>query len=193
MKKPFKLKSSHIKQAIFNKYRFDLGFVVGSEVVNLDGGISDILMYKYEPNKKEYTIIDIEIKTSISDLKNEVINKSEMVEGKKSQHKWRKHETFKQHDGVTNYFYFAIPSHIYNKALPIIKKLNSGYGIMTLSEISYLRKDWKKLHVKKRVNRLNNQPEFDTVTRQLHVINQRVSSELTGLYNKKMEQMNDSD
>lgn len=189
--KAFKLKSSHIKQALFNKYRFEKGYIVASEVSSVDGGISDILMYRYDQNTKEYTIIDIEIKTSIADLKNEVISKSEMVEGKKSEYKWRKHETFKAHDGVTNYFYFAIPSHLYSKALPIIKKLNPDYGIITLAETTYLRKDWKKVHVKKRVKRLNYKSDGDRIQRQVMIINQRIANEVVSLYNYKMERIND--
>jgi len=97
-------------------------FLAGTEV---GGYCADVL----GANSKSVT--EIEIKTSINDLKNEF----------KSRTKIRKHNYYKNGKNtgkyyiIPNYYYVCVPEKIGNKSLEIVNKLNDKYGLIIF-------KDW---------------------------------------------------
>lgn len=170
--------STDIKRTLLNYYRFDQGLYVATEV-NTARGIADVVAVSKDLSK----VIEVEVKVSISDLKNEVTSKE-------LKHKVL-NEIFKTKENFSyfspNYFYFALPEELIDKAVPIIEKLGNFYGIISIGDSYRTRFAGKyyslnKRTVVKKAKRIHknvlSQNNFKTFL-------QRVTSELVTLYNKE--------
>jgi hypothetical protein len=150
-----------MKGALLNYFRFGRGMIVGTEV-SVSGGIADILA----TNKMKF--YEVEIKISISDLKADFKNKK------------HKHYYMKNPNSINifqpNYFYFAIPYGLKEKAIPLIPKL---YGIIIVHNFHgvYIERRAKLLH-SNYCNRL-----FDKLVK-------RISSELANWYDYEKHEEN---
>lgn len=154
------MNSKFIKGALLSYFRFNRSMIVGTEVYVLCG-LADILA----TDKKKF--YEVEIKTSISDLKADFKNK-------KHKHSFMK-ESHYANTYQPNYFYFGIPYDLLEKATPLIDKLYGIIIIKSFNNVSIYRRA-KKLH-NNYCNRLYNN------------LVKRISSELANLYIKKYKEL----
>lgn len=171
--------STEIKRTLLNYYRFNQGLYVATEVSTIRG-IADIVAMSKNFSK----VIEVEVKVSISDLKNEAKSKelkhkvlNKMFESNKSE----------RYSISPNYFYFAIPEELLDKAVPIIEDLGDFYGIISIGK-SYKTKFAKKtyyLNERKIVKRAKNIHKEKASPESIHVFLSRITSELVTFYNLK--------
>ena len=111
--------SDFMKLRLMEHYRFKRGMIVGVEA-HVARGIADILAISIDLQRS----YEIEIKTSISDLKADFKNK---------ENKHLKMEEDK-YDMAPNYFIFAFPKSLLEKAEQFLKNKNNKYGIISINE-----------------------------------------------------------
>jgi hypothetical protein len=99
-----------IKKILYWRYRYRLCYYYCADEVNYKDFIF-ITNYGY--------VGEIEIKTSLADLR---------ADFKKQKHNNIKND-YKIH---VNYFYFAVPDYLLEKATPIIEGMNTKYGIIKI-------------------------------------------------------------
>ncbi len=119
------MKSDFIKLRLLEYYRFKRAMLAGTEV-NVARGIADVLAISIDL-KRSY---EIEVKTSIQDLKNDFKNK---------ENKHSKMEDKHPYDMTPNYFIFAIPEDLLDKSLKVLKNKNNKYGIITINDNGELK------------------------------------------------------
>ena len=152
--------SKTIKAVILAYYRYKRGYFVATET-NVSHGIADVVAVS-----KDLSIsVEIEVKVSKSDLKNEWGNKG-------TKHS-RLQDTANRYQLVPNYFYFAMPASLYNDALQESIDLNghSSYGVMIVTD-SY------QIEIVKQAKRLN-KSKNDKFAHNLFL---RATSELVNSY-----------
>ena len=115
-----KINSNFIKLRLLEYYRFKRAMLAGTEV-NVARGIADVLAISMDL-KRSY---EIEVKTSIQDLKNDFKNK---------ENKHSKMEDKHPYDMTPNYFIFAIPEDLLEKAVLYLKTKNDKYGIILVED-----------------------------------------------------------
>lgn len=152
------MKTKELKAILLNHFRYNVQRYIATEVT-LAKGIADVVMLGQD--NKSY---EIETKISIADLKNEY----------KAATKIKKHTSYqsaKVGRNKPNYFYFAVPEAIAEKALLYIKEnSNDKYGVIVVN-------DQHEVTVKRKAKRLNK-----SLNDQLrHTLFMRASSELTTL------------
>lgn len=157
-----------IKTALLHYYRFKRNSIIVGTEVDCDSGISDVLVGMDED------IIDVEVKTSIQDLKRDF-----------TKYKHKK----PNHTRQANKFYFCIPIDLYEKAIEIIKEYPC-YGILVYD--NSWRKLFDRIITKKRAKYLNKNTGSINFFRRKII--QRMGSELCNLkekYIKLQENIND--
>lgn len=152
--------SKTVKAVVLAYYRYKRGYFVSTET-NVSHGIADVLAV----SKDQSVSIEIEVKVSKSDLKNEWSNKA-------TKHSRLQDETNK-YGLIPNYFFFAMPAELYSEALQesIVANGHESYGIITITN------DYQVEIVKqaKRLNRSKND-------KLLHNLILRATSELVNGY-----------
>ena len=132
--------------------------------VKLSKGIADLVTLTPDSTRS----VEIETKISISDLKNEFSKRT-----KKAKHSF--YESSRAADNKPNYFYFAMPEALLDKArLVIDEHANPDYGILAVDDLH-------KVRVAKRAKALNKSKN----TRLKHTLFMRACSELTTLRSKE--------
>jgi hypothetical protein len=115
-------------------------------------------------------LVEIETKISMSDLKADL--------------KKRKHKDYIRKNlediCIPNFFYFAVPYKLKDKALKFIEENNLPYGLITTKE-ELNGRIHEQVHIVKKSMRLRNNEISDRIK---HIIAARMSSELATLYNK---------
>jgi len=152
--------SKAIKTAVLAYYRFKRGYFVSTET-NVSHGIADVLAV----SKDRSISVEIEVKISKADLKNEWTNKA-------TKHSRLQDET-NQYGLVPNYFYFAMPESLYNEALNESISLNghTSYGILIVT-------DDYQIQIVKQAKRLNKSKNDKLI----HNLFLRATSELVNSY-----------
>lgn len=159
------LQSKVIKYALMSYWRYKRQYVVGTEV-----NCADILA----DNGKES--LEIEIKVTKNDLKNEIRNKK----GKHDRYKDPMRESVYDYKGITtvpNKFWVCVVPDMVDFTLDFVNDLNLKYGIIVCSGPYNVRilKSAKKLH---------------TIHNPIHqeLIYRRNASELMTYYEKEMKE-----
>ena len=137
--------SAHIKAGLLNYLRFNKGMVTATEVKTICG-FADIMAYCLHSRH----MIEVEVKTNIQDLKNEIRNKS-------NKHYCIKHPEKYGYKYIPNRYYICVPAEILEDAKPIIESINENYGIIVYTHLYNGKDDTgiinvksaKSLHVKK--------------------------------------------
>lgn len=171
--------SEHLKCWLIKWFRIKNHYpLVATEVLCDYKWQADVLTSDYKK------IIEVEIKVSLSDLKNDFIKKAgkhESLSGKVFGEK----RGYVNNDKllIPNYFYFAVPEKILNKAYKIIK--DTPYGLLCIHSGHYNNDDY--ITKIKESNKLNNiYPE-----KLEKLIIKRMSSEIFGLRRKILELKNE--
>ncbi len=112
--------AKYMQLRLLEYYRFKRAMIVGAEV-NVAWGTSDILAISIDL-KRSY---EVETKISISDLK---------ADFKFKENKHLSMEETHPYDMVPNYFIFAFPSSILEKATEYLKTKNDRYGIILVED-----------------------------------------------------------
>lgn len=152
--------SKTVKAVVLAYYRYKRGYFVSTET-HVSHGIADVLAV----SKDLKISVEIEVKVSKSDLKNEWINKS-------TKHSRLQDDT-NRYGLIPNYFYFAMPSALYSEALQDSIDLNghTSYGIIIVN-------DNHQVEIVKQAKRLNK-----STNKQLaHNLFLRATSELVNSY-----------
>jgi len=124
-----------IKNRVMAHYRLTYGYkLIASEVGPWN---SDVLV-----GKKNKEIIEIEVKTSFADFKNDF---KKYKEYGRQKIKVYKHETYfnsKKFYYIPNKFYFAVSENLKDKVLRHLQKINSPYGLIVANQdpLSYGKK-----------------------------------------------------
>ena len=120
--------TNEIKSTLLSYYKFFMhALLVGTEI-ETNKGIADIIVLC----RKSSYIYEIEIKISVSDLKNEL---------KKDKHKFP-YKT-KMFDSGPNKYYFCVPTNILEETIQLANELNPKYGVLEYKP---------SLHYKDRIN-----------------------------------------
>lgn len=174
--------SKHLKSALLSYYRFKKRMIVATEVCVNDGQ-ADVVACSYDAKIS----IEIEVKITISDLKQE-------FKKKKTKHWYIENKIYSDYyNNSTNYFYFCIPDYLYEQAYSIIKEQNKKYGIIVFNT----EFDIKKHLFEKQMNDLspclifknNAQKLNDTENSQvLEGIVKRLTTEICVFYKKELMQ-----
>lgn len=151
------LTSDIIKACLYYRYRYKLNYAYCADEVNY----SDFLFI----TNLNY-VGEIEIKISISDLK--------------ADFKKQIHKSIKQKYKIDrNYFYFAIPDYLYDKAKPIIEEQGNYYGIITINS-KFLWEVTTKKYAKLLTPCFDNEYIFEDIKKS---IVKRLSSKITNEQN----------
>lgn len=119
----YKINSNQIKSALLSYYRYKRQSIVGTEVNLGSNGSADILA-----ENKGY-ITEVEVKTSISDLKKDFTKRWKHKNYKDTQPTYTKY--------YPHYFYFCLPDKLIDQALEYLEDKNKKYGIMSYDANSY--------------------------------------------------------
>ncbi len=156
--------SYNIKTALMRYFRFERSMIVGTEINTGPTGIADIIAI----NDNKTASYEVEIKTSIADLKKNFKDKN------------FKHSSLNQNNKYNpNYFYFCVPKDLYEKAKEIIYSNNKQYGIIIFTQFG----NYGMVQVKNRAKKLNdsgNNLLFEKLLK-------RITSEIANLYIDKYE------
>jgi hypothetical protein len=124
--------------------------------------------------------IEVEIKKSISDLRNDFKNK------RNKHHFYAQGGGFQRTCAVPNYLYFLVPEVLREKAEVVLQDQNPKYGLLWVPTFSFDRETQslgyaagKNLQSAKRATRLHDNPPAGSVIQNAM---RRLSSELVGLY-----------
>lgn len=144
------IKSKFLKSVLLSYFRFKRGMICATEVAYYYG-IADILCTDYKK------IIEVEIKTSKADLKNDFLKK------KGTKYKALKGEIVSKY--IPNMFYICVPENLKNDALDYIQKYNPKFGLLVFEERYFKHKNYSSyleayIHVEKTADRLIKDPNI---------------------------------
>lgn len=155
------MNSKTIKAVVLAYYRYHRNYFVSTET-DVTGGIADVLAV----SKDGSISVEVEVKTSLADLKNEWTTKAL---------KHMKLQESTNRAGKANYYFIAVPQRIVDKVLEDIDLHGDPrYGVMSVSEefqLTIVRQG-------KRLNKANNE-------KLTHRIFLRATSELVNDYVKR--------
>lgn len=148
-------------------FRYTRQMLCATEVT-CSHGIADVLAVSQD-GLKSY---EVEVKISLSDLKRELTEKY---------HKHR--ELINDSRCKCNYFYFCLPEELLDKALPILNKFSTKYGIITWKQKHGNQREDRKLKFYRKATRLTKKTNQDIPSK----IVMRLSSEVICLRKKLLQ------
>ena len=156
--------SDKIKLALLEYYRFERSMLVGTE----DSECDILVESKTSAEQKTATLTEIEVKTSIQDLKKDFKDKQ------------TKHFHINNLSYKIDYFYFCIPYDLYEKAEKIISEQGKYYGIITYIP----NPEGKQLVFKKKAKKVSKNCTYKFKPYYLY---KRLSSEVTSLRSQRIK------
>lgn len=162
--------SNEIKSALYNHYRYKKQiYLIADEVLTFRDQ-ADILMID-----KNDIITEIEIKTSLSDLK---------ADFKKHHYRLTKEARF-THYFERHYFYFCVPYELKGKALEIISSHDDRFGLLYAYKPQTIVEDYFFIYIAKKAKLLNKDIDERSISNLKSKILQHLSARVCILMKQK--------
>ncbi len=152
--------TNQIKASLLSYYKWHKGAKLVATEVPTNHGIGDVLIMT-----KSLMVYEIEIKISVSDLKNEL----------KKVYRNKAWEQWKLSNNEPNKYYFCVPSKMINETVDFVTKLNNKYGVIEYTANPYLKRRFKIVKKAQYLNKLYNNYEDKMI--------QRINNDLCKRYN----------
>ena len=172
-------KAEHLKYWLFYYYRIKRQFHYCASEVGIGWRWQADFIVCTDKDATE-----IEIKVSMSDLKNDVIHKQQKFECLNNIREDKDFVIYKK-DRIPNYFYYCVPEKIATKAYEYLK--DSPYGLIIIPNHHYYDNDF--FWIKKGSDKFNK----DYPTELKEIVVARMSSEILGLREKILVMKNEYD
>jgi len=166
--------TNKIQTALLNYYIFENGCELAcTEVYTTHSFIGDIVAIQ------KNNVIEVEIKISLGDFKNELKKSVETFNNeKKCIELINKHEIMKTYVHVSpNKYYVCVPKYLLNQAIEFVIKLNPKYGVLCFDEDS--KKIVKSISVKRKAQVLHKENNIEKYKKRM--IN-RLGNDITNKY-----------
>ena len=173
--------TNRIQAALLNYYTFERGAkLVCTELYTVLNSIGDVVVLT-----KDNMVIEIEIKISLSDLKNELFKGNKRYEWDEINRKQKilirsKHELMNRDDNIyfpPNKYYFCVPKSILNETIEFATKLNPKYGVLCFNEDT--KRIMKCISIKKNAYYLHKEDNSESYSKKMI---DRLCNDLTKKY-----------
>jgi hypothetical protein len=171
--------TNRIQAALLNYYTFERqAKLVCTELYTTLNSIGDIVVLT-----KDNMIIEVEIKISVQDLKNELLKGRETYDWDENNNK-ANHKIINKHSLMNNNvytspnkYYFCVPKSILEETIKFATKLNPKYGVLCFNEDT--KRIMKCISVKKKAYYLHKE---DNLEKYKNRIIDRLCNDLTKKY-----------
>jgi len=153
--------TNQIKASLLSYYKFKIGAKLVATEVATNHGTADVLVLT-----KSMKVYEIEIKISISDLKNELKKNDKNTEYRK----------WKYNYPSPNKYYFCVPSSMLEYTVEFASKLNNKYGVIEYRPTKYYMNRFRIIKKASFLHILNDTGKYE------NAIIQRIDNDLCRRY-----------